>query len=138
MSSTTKIEVKKYRPIVYGVYEHLRTYHQGEENAISGKDLSRYFNISDRTLREIVNEIRNSGVFQLVIGSSDRGYYVCREDEFNAMNNRLKSAAFSLLKVAYANDKKAAKDGQMRIRFGKYAKDTFEAFARDEKAKTQK
>ena len=49
-------------------------------------------------------------------------------------DSRLKAAAFSLLKVAYANDKKAAKDGQMRIRFGKYAKDTFEAFARDEKA----
>lgn len=134
MSTTTsKIEVKKYRPIVYGVYEHLRTYHQGEENAISAKDLSRRFNISERTLRDIINEIRNSGVFQLVIGSSDRGYYVCREDEFNAMNNRLKSAAFSLLKVAYANDKKAAKDGQMRIKMGRYVKECFEAFSRAEK-----
>lgn len=63
---------------------------------------------------------------------------MCRESEFSAMNNRLKSAVFSLLKVAYANEKKAAKDGQMRIRFSKYMKDSYEAFAKDEKVKSEK
>lgn len=129
---------RKHQPIVCQVYTYLKENHEGEENAISAKALSERYNISERSLRDIISEIRESTVLQLVIGSNNKGYFVCREEEFLSMNNRLKSAAFSLLKVAYANDKKAAKDGQMRIRFGKYAKDTFEAFARDEKVKTQK
>ena len=130
-----KNESKKHAPIVYRVYSLLKDEHVGEENAISARDLSEEVGISERALREVVSEIRESPVLQLVVGSNNKGYFVCREGEFSAMNNRLKSAAFSLLKVAYANDKKAAKDGQMRIRFGKYAKDTFEAFVKDKDKK---
>ena len=130
--------MKKHSPIVYGIYEFLKSYHEGAENAISAKALSDRYEISERALRDIISEIRESPVLQRVIGSNNKGYFVCRESEFERTNNRLKAAAFSLLKVAYANDKKAAKDGQMRIRFSKYAKDTFEAFALDEKVKTQK
>lgn len=126
--------VKKHAPIVYSVYEYMKQY-VGEENAISAKDLSKHFGMSERNLRDIISEIRESSVLQLVIGSSANGYFVCREEEFSAMNNRLKAAAFSLLKVAYANEKKAAKDGQMRIRFSRYMKESFEAFAKEEKAK---
>lgn len=133
---TTKI--KKHAPIVYQLYDFLKENHMGEENAISARNLSELFGVSERALREMISEIRESSVLQLVIGSNNKGYFVCRESEFSAMNNRLKSAAFSLLKVAYANEKKAAKDGQMRVRFGKYAKDTFEAFAKEEKVKNQK
>lgn len=132
---TTKI--KKHSPIVYAVYEYMKRC-VGEENAISAKDLSKRFGVSERNLREIISEIRESSVLQLVIGSNNKGYFVCRESEFSAMNNRLKSAAFSLLKVAYANEKKAAKDGQMRIRFSRYMKDSYEAFAKDEKVKSEK
>lgn len=133
-----KKTTQAHAPIVYSLYKCLKENHTGEENAISAKNLGELFGISERALRELISEIRESSVLQLVVGSSVRGYYVCREEEFSAMNNRLKSAAFSLLKVAYANERKAAKDGQMRIRFSKYAKDTFEAFARDEKVKTKK
>lgn len=136
MSMKTKIKI--HAPIVYQLYDFLKECHMGEENAISARNLSELFGVSERALRDLISEIRESSVLQLVIGSNNKGYFVCRESEFERTNNRLKAAAFSLLKVAYANDKKAAKDGQMRIRFSKYAKDTFEAFARDEKAKTQK
>ena len=128
---TTKI--KKHSPVVYDVYEYMKGC-VGEENAISAKDLSKRFGVSERNLREIISEIRESSVLQLVIGSNNKGYFVCRESEFSAMNNRLKSAAFSLLKVAYANEKKAAKDGQMRIRFSRYMKDSYEAFAKEEES----
>lgn len=132
------MKIKKHTPVVYQLYDFLKEYHMGEENAISARNLSELFGVSERALREMISEIRESSVLQLVIGSNNKGYFVCRESEFSAMNNRLKSAAFSLLKVAYANEKKAAKDGQMRVRFGKYAKDTFEAFAKEEKVKNQK
>lgn len=132
---TTKI--KKHSPVVYAVYEYMKGC-VGEENAISAKDLSKRFGVSERNLREIISEIRESSVLQLVIGSNNKGYFVCRESEFSAMNNRLKAAAFSILKVAYANEKKAAKDGQMRIRFSRYMKDSYEAFAKDEKVKSEK
>ena len=126
-----KNESKKHAPIVYRVYSLLKDEHVGEENAISARDLSEEVGISERALREVISEIRESPVLQLVVGSNNKGYFVCRENEFAAMNNRLKSAAFSLLKVAYANDKKAAKDGQMRIKMGRYVKECFEAFAKE-------
>ena len=128
------MKIKKHTPVVYQLYDFLKEYHMGEENAISARNLSELFGVSERALREI----RESSVLQLVIGSNNKGYFVCRESEFSAMNNRLKSAAFSLLKVAYANEKKAAKDGQMRIRFSRYMKDSYEAFAKDEKVKSEK
>ena len=129
-----KIETKKHSPVVYLVYDFMKDY-VGESNAIKAKDLSAHFGVSERELRDIISEIRESPVLQLVIGSNNKGYFVCRESEFERTNNRLKAAAFSLLKVAYANDKKAAKDGQMRIRFSKYMKDSYDAFAKEEKTK---
>lgn len=129
-----KIETKKHSPVVYLVYDFMKDY-VGESNAIKAKDLSAHFGVSERELRDIISEIRESPVLQRVIGSNNKGYFVCRESEFERTNNRLKAAAFSLLKVAYANEKKAAKDGQMRIRFSKYMKDSYDAFAKEEKTK---
>ena len=129
-----KIETKKHSPVVYLVYDFMKDY-VGESNAIKAKDLSAHFGVSERELRDIISEIRESPVLQRVIGSNNKGYFVCRESEFERTNNRLKAAAFSLLKVAYANEKKAAKDGQMRIRFSKYMKDSYDAFVKEEKTK---
>lgn len=129
-----KIETKKHSPVVYLVYDFMKDY-VGESNAIKAKDLSAHFGVSERELRDIISEIRESPVLQRVIGSNNKGYFVCRESEFERTNNRLKSAAFSLLKVAYANEKKAAKDGQMKIRFSRYMKDSYDAFVKEEKTK---
>lgn len=129
-----KIETKKHAPVVYLVYDFMKDY-VGESNAIKAKDLSAHFGVSERELRDIISEIRESPVLQRVIGSNNKGYFVCRESEFERTNNRLKSAAFSLLKVAYANEKKAAKDGQMKIRFSRYMKDSYDAFVKEEKTK---
>lgn len=129
-----KIETKKHSPVVYLVYDFMKDY-VGESNAIKAKDLSAHFGVSERELRDIISEIRESPVLQRVIGSNNKGYFVCRESEFERTNNRLKAAAFSLLKVAYANEKKAAKDGQMKIRFSRYMKDSYDAFVKEEKPK---
>ena len=124
-------EIEKMPPIVYEVYAEIKQ-HVGKENAISAEDLSNQFNIGERELREIISTIRKSGELRKIIASCNHGYYIPTSEEFTAANRRLERQAFSLLKVAYANKKKAAKDGQYIIPFGPYYKSVFESFGTDE------
>lgn len=124
-------EIEKMPPIVYEVYAEIKQ-HVGKENAISAEDLSNQFNIGERELREIISTIRKSGELRKIIASCNHGYYIPTAEEFAAANRRLESQAFSLLKVAYANKKKAAKDGQYIIPFGPYYQSVFESFGMEE------
>ena len=124
-------QAKHHEPIVYELYREMKN-HVGKENAVSAQALSRRFNISERELREHISTIRKSTELRAIIGSSNKGYYLCRAEEFAAANRRLERQAFSLLKVAYANKKKAAKDGQYIIPFGPYYKSVFESFGTEE------
>lgn len=124
-------EIEKMPPIVYEVYAEIKQ-HVGKENAISAEDLSNQFNIGERELREIISTIRKSGELRKIIASCNFGYYVPTAEEFAAANRRLERQAFSLLKVAYANKKKAAKDGQYIIPFGPYYQSVFESFGMEE------
>lgn len=122
------IETKKHEPIVYRVYDFLKGC-IGETNAVKGCDLAGAFNISERQLRNIINTIRNSTELTHTVGSSVRGYFICKDkEEFNRVNNTLFATAFDLLATARANAKKAGLDGQGRIKIGKYYKDFIEAF----------
>lgn len=123
--------IKHHQPIVYEVYSEIKQ-HVGKENAISADSLSRIFNISERELREVISTIRTSGELRKIVASCNFGYYVPTAEEFTAANRRLERQAFSLLKVAYANKKKAAKDGQYIIPFGPYYKSVFESFGTEE------
>ena len=124
-------EIEKMPPIVYDVYAEIKQ-HVGKENAISADSLSRLFNISESELREVISTIRTSGELRKIVASCNFGYYVPTAEEFAAANRRLERQAFSLLKVAYANKKKAAKDGQYIIPFGPYYKSVFESFGTEE------
>lgn len=124
-------EVKHHAPMVYAVYSELKN-HIGKANAISAEELSNQFNIGERELREVISTIRKSGELRKIIGSCNKGYYICTSEEFISANHRLEKQAFSLLKVAYANKKKAALDGQGLIPLGAYYKEVFEAFGREE------
>ena len=115
-----------HSPIVYHVYEEMKK-HVGRENAISGEDLSRAFGITTRHLRYIINEIRNSGELEKVIGSCNAWYFICTKEEQSRANLRIYRQAFSLLKTARANDKKAAKNGQGKIKLGEYFKEFYES-----------
>lgn len=118
-----------HEPIVYRIYDLLKK-HVGKENAVSAKDLSGWFGISERQLRDYISEIRRSVELEKVVSSSNHGYYICTAEEAAQANERLYSQAFSLLKTANANEKKVGKNGQMKIRLGKFYKDTFEAFGK--------
>jgi transcriptional antiterminator len=121
-------EIKHSKPLTYRIYDYLKENHVGKENAISGADLADKFNISQRKLREVVNEIRNSQELEKIIASSNNGYFICTNEEFRRANNRLLSTAFNLLRTARANEHKAGLDGQMKMQLGEFYKDTFQAF----------
>lgn len=122
------METKKHQPIAYRIYDYLKDNCVSEENAIQGRDLSARFDITERQLRTIIHEIRNSGELTRIILSSNKGYFMATEEEFERANRRLENQARSLLKVSYANRKKAAKDGQYKLPLGKYYSQVFEAF----------
>lgn len=122
------IETKHSRPIVYRIYDYLKENHVGKENAISGADLSAKFDISQRKLREVINEIRNSQELEKIVASSNTGYFICTQEEFRRANNRLLSTARNLLRTVQSNERKAGLDGQMKIQLGEFYKDTFQAF----------
>ncbi len=121
------IKQKHHEPIVYAVYDYLKGF-VGEANAIKGRDLATHFNISERKLRSVVNTIRNSTELTRIILSSNKGYFMATEEEFERANRRLENQAHSLLKASYANRKKASKDGQFKIPLGEYYSNVFEAF----------
>lgn len=122
------IKTKHTESITYRIYDELKN-HVGRENAISGADLSTMFGISKRQLRTYIHEIRNSTELTRIIGSCNAGYYMCREEDFEAADKRLERQALSTLKVVWSNRKKRAKDGQYKIPLGDYYKEIFEAFS---------
>ena len=87
------------------------------------------FGTDRRSLRNIIREIRNSDTLEKLVAGDESGYYVCAtEEEYEKATNRLWSAAFSLLRTARSNAKKAGMDGQFKIRLGKCFAETFEAY----------
>ena len=118
---------------VWGVYEYLTVSAIGEANAVSADELSRHFGISDRKLRDIINEIRTSPDFEKVIGSCAKGYFACSTiDEVDRANNVLRHHALSELQVYWANERKAGRNGQGKIICGEDGKPFIESLARAE------
>jgi len=67
------------------IYEYLLTFHLGKENLIKNKDLRARFNVgSDKSLRKIIQNIRESKDFSEIIGSvsgKSGGFYICETDD---------------------------------------------------------
>lgn len=114
---------------VYGIYDALCK-HVGAESAVAADDLANWFGISERKLRDYISEIRRDADFEKIVCSSNSGYYIATEEEADRANRRLYSQAFSLLKTAHANDKKAGRNGQMRMRLEAFEKEIVEAFGK--------
>lgn len=104
-----------HEPIVYRIYDLLKQ-HVGKENAVSAKDLSGWFGISERQLRDYIREIRRDGDAERVVASCNHGYYICTREELAKANERLYRQALSLMKTVHANEKKIGKTGQMKMR----------------------
>lgn len=115
-----KIETKHHAQILYDLYYFLKNHHVGKKNAISAKSLSWILSISERDLREIIHEIRESKELELCIGSCNKGYYICTEEDYENAIKRLYRQAFSTLKVARALEKKVGMNGQGKLKLGEY------------------
>lgn len=124
------METKKHNPIVYRIYDEMKN-HIGKENAISGAKLSGMFGISDRTLREHIRKIRECGELSKVILTCNKGYYIPTQEDGMRDNNRLYNQAFSLLRSAREQDKKAGREGQFKIKMGEFYQDYVQAFGQE-------
>ena len=118
---------------VWSVYEYLTASAIGEANAVSARSLSRHFGVTDRKLRDIINEIRTSPDFEKVIGSCAKGYFACSTvEEVDRANNVLRHHALSELQVYWANERKAGRNGQGKIICGEDGKLFIESLVRAE------
>lgn len=71
------------------IYNYLIINHVGKDNLIKNSDLRKLFNIkSDKSLRKIIQNIRENKLYYLIIGSMSGkmgGYYICQtENEINS------------------------------------------------------
>lgn len=121
------IETKKHETVAYRIYDELKN-HVGKQNAVSAAELSGMFNISERQLRDYIHELREDMSFDKVILSCNKGYYIPTEQEGTADVQRLLSQAFSTLRIARATVTKGGRNGQGKIKLGKYYKEFVEAF----------
>lgn len=130
---TTIEQEGKHEKIVSDVYGFLTTYAVGRKFAISAGTLSELWDVTERKLRDIINEIRTSPDFEKVIGSCSRWYFVCaNEEEVRSTNESLRHHALSELQVYWANERKAGRNGQGKIIFGDDGEPFIEALAKAE------
>ncbi len=124
------IETKHHEPIVYELYHYLEKNCVGEENAIPARDLAARLGLKEtRDLRDYISIIRKSDELRKVVGSTPKGYFVCKnKEEAQKTNQTFWSAARSYLEVAKAQEKKAGLDGQYLLALGDHYKRIYEAF----------
>lgn len=58
--------------------KYLKGYHTGKEKAVSSAYLQNKLSISSRTIRKIVNQLRNEGI---PICSDEKGYYYAKDTD---------------------------------------------------------
>lgn len=88
------------------VYEYLLENHVGKENLIKNKDLRELFNIgSDKAMRKIIQNIRESKDYTLLVGSvsgKSGGFYICnkKEEEQETIDN-IRHRANQMLRMCH-------------------------------------
>jgi len=88
------------------IYNYLVDNHVGRENLIKNKDLRIMFEVgSDKTLRKIIQNIRESKEYPLVVGSvsgKNGGFYICvTEDEITQTIENIKHRANQMLRMCH-------------------------------------
>ena len=96
------------------IYQYLIEHHIGKDNLIKNQDLRKLFDIkSDKSLRKIIQNIRESKEYYLIIGSvsgKTGGYYICQtEDEITDTIDNIRHRANEMLRMCYVLDWKKDK-----------------------------
>lgn len=135
----------KLTPEEWKIYNYLKE-HTGEW--ITQKDLAKalYYDEWYRThydgipfhntkvRKKITNAIRNlnnSSVIQKIILSSSKGVKIADKDDIDKYIGRHTNAVVARLNRLKLIAKKASRDGQYKITFGKYEREIIEAFPKD-------
>ena len=91
----------------YQMLEYLKEYHNTESNAIKNRDLRLLFNLKDRQVRLIVNQLRQDGK---PICSSSTGYWYSTDPaDINKTLHRIEAQAENML-ISIKGLQKAKKD----------------------------
>lgn len=96
------------------IYQYLIEHHIGKDNLIKNQDLRKLFDIkSDKSLRKIIQNIRESKEYYLIIGSvsgKTGGYYICQtEDEIADTIDNIRHRANEMLRMCHVLDWKKGK-----------------------------
>ncbi|SHE61414.1 HTH domain-containing protein [Tissierella praeacuta DSM 18095] len=96
---------------------YIKKYHQGKEKAVSSAYLQRRFSISSRTVRKIVNQLRNDGN---PICSDENGYYYAtdKDEVLNSvyqMTSRIREIAKAKNGLIKALGEFTDESGQLRL-----------------------
>lgn len=88
------------------VYDYLIANHIGKDNLIKNKKLRMLFNVgSDKALRKIIQNIRESKDYPEVIGSvsgKSGGFYICdNEEEIQETIDNIKHRANQMLRMCH-------------------------------------
>lgn len=88
------------------IYDYLKQNCRGKDNLIKNRELRELFDIhSDRGLREIIQNIRESKKYKDIIGSlsgKTGGFYICTtEDEIEETINNIKHRANQMLRMTH-------------------------------------
>ena len=95
------------------IYTYLIEHNIGKDNMIKNKELRKIFNIgNDRSLRKIIQNIREDKDYYLVIGSksgSDGGFYVCTTmDEVEETIENIRKRASQMYRTCHILEWKRA------------------------------
>ena len=123
-----KVKIKPHRKIVYEYYEYLKKNCYGEENHIKSKTLASIFKIDVATQKYILKEINESMDFDKLI-STYGSIYMCRTEQEckKAISNEIKVGLTRLNKGKAMADK-LSRNGQCKLKLGKYYKDFITVF----------
>ena len=88
------------------IYNYLVDYHVGKDKLIKNQDLRVKFGIhSDKALRKVIQNIRESKEYQEVIGSisgKNGGFYICEcEEEIQETIDNIKHRANQMLRMTH-------------------------------------
>lgn len=130
--SDTKLEVKHHDPLVYKVYEYLKTHHYGRENGIKRCYLAEKLGISERALRRITRDINTSGELEKLVSTTHSCYICATKEECEWAIHNTYNVAIAQFKKAKQMEKKVGLNGQLKLKVGKYYKDFVETFSEEE------
>ena len=128
----TKLEVKHHAPIVYKVYEILKTNHYGRDNGIRRPILAERLGISERELRKITREINTSNELEKLVSTTHSCYICATKEECEKAIRNTYNVAIAQFKKAKQMEKKVGLNGQLKLKVGKYYKDFVETFSQEE------